>query len=383
MTTHNYGRASRQGVVIMKPAAMRARAMILIASMAAVAALSGLASCGGSDNGPTATRFKSTMLVSDGAVAAAHTDPNLKNAWGVAFNPKGFVWVANNGTQTATLYDGNGVVQSLVVAIPATASGPASPTGIVFNGSTTDFMVSQAGKTGAAAFIFVGEGGSVTAWSPAVDLTHAITVSDSSAAGAVYKGLAIATASTGQRLYATDFHNNRIDVFDNAFQKVTLAGAFQDSQIPGNFAPFGIQAIAQKLYVTYAQQDADAHDDVAGAGLGFVDVFDTDGHLLQRLDHVSQLNAPWGVTQAPGNFGTLSNDILIGNFGDGTIQAFDPTSGKLVGTVTNPDGSTFAQSGLWGLAFGNGLNAQPTNTLFFAAGPNDEADGVYGRLDMQ
>jgi uncharacterized protein (TIGR03118 family) len=172
-------------------------------------------------------------------------------------------------------------------------------------------------------------------------------------------------------------------VFDNAFQKVTLAGAFQDSQIPGNFAPFGIQAIAQKLYVTYAQQDADAHDDVAGAGLGFVDVFDTDGHLLQRLDHVSQLNAPWGVTQAPGNFGTLSNDILIGNFGDGTIQAFDPTSGKLVGTVTNPDGSTFAQSGLWGLAFGNGLNAQPTNTLFFAAGPNDEADGVYGRLDMQ
>jgi uncharacterized protein (TIGR03118 family) len=244
-------------------------------------------------------------------------------------------------------------------------------------------MVTQAGKSGAAAFIFVGEGGSVTAWAPAVDMTHAITVSDSSAAGAVYKGLAIAAANGANRLFATDFHNRRIDVFDNTFTKLNLPGAFQDPQIPGNFAPFGIQAIGPKIYVTYAQQDGDAHDDVAGPGLGFVDVFDTSGNLLQRLEQGMQFNAPWGVTQAPGNFGTLSNDILVGNFGDGTIHAFDPTSGKFVGTVTNPDGSTFVQFGLWGLAFGNGLSAQPTNTLFFAAGPNHEADGVYGRLDMQ
>jgi uncharacterized protein (TIGR03118 family) len=370
----------------MNPAAMRTRAIAWVASVAAIVALSGLASCGGSDNNSMnamSTRFKSTILVSDGAFAASHTDPNLKNPWGVAFNPKGFVWVANNGTQTATLYDGNGVVQSLVVSIPPAASGPANPTGIVFNGSATDFMVTQAGKSGAAAFIFVGEGGSVTAWAPAVDMTHAITVSDSSAAGAVYKGLAIAAANGANRLFATDFHNRRIDVFDNTFTKLNLPGAFQDPQIPGNFAPFGIQAIGPKIYVTYAQQDGDAHDDVAGPGLGFVDVFDTSGNLLQRLEQGMQFNAPWGVTQAPGNFGTLSNDILVGNFGDGTIHAFDPTSGKFVGTVTNPDGSTFVQFGLWGLAFGNGLSAQPTNTLFFAAGPNHEADGVYGRLDMQ
>jgi uncharacterized protein (TIGR03118 family) len=382
MTTHNYGRASRQGVVIMKPAAMRARAMILIASMAAVAALSGLASCGGSDNGPTATRFKSTMLVSDGAVAAAHTDPNLKNAWGVAFNPKGFVWVANNGTQTATLYDGNGVVQSLVVAIPATASGPASPTGIVFNGSTTDFMVSQAGKTGAAAFIFVGEGGSVTAWSPAVDLTHAITVSDSSAAGAVYKGLAIATASTGQRLYATDFHNNRIDVFDAAFHRATLPGGFQDSSLPAGYAPFGIQAIGDRVYVSYAQRAAAGDDDVKGAGLGAIDVFDTAGKLVKQLARGGALNAPWGMAMAPSNFGTYSGKLLVANFGDGKINAYDPETGALSGTLGKAGGAALTIDGLWGIAFGPGVNSQPTNTLFFTAGPGDEAHGLYGRIDM-
>lgn len=351
-------------------------------SFVAMAAVAVLASCGGSDH-PMDSRFKSTILVSDGAVAASHTDANLKNPWGVAFNPKGFVWVANNVTQTATLYDGNGVVQSLVVTIPATASGPASPTGMVFNGSTSDFIVSQNGKSGSAAFLFVGEGGSLSVWSPAVDPTHAITVSDSSTAGAVYKGLAIAGANGANRLYATDFHNNRIDIFDNAFKKLVLSGAFVDPQLPGNFAPFGIQAIGSKLYVTYAQQDSGAHDDVPGAGLGFVDVFDTDGHLLQRLDHVAELNAPWGIAQAPANFGTFSNAILIGNFGDGTIHAFDPSSGKLMGALANADGSTFTQPGLWGIAFGNNLSAQPSNTLFFAAGINREANGVYGRLDLQ
>lgn len=363
----------------MKSGAMRALALAIV--LPALTALS-LASCGGSDH-PMATQFKSTILVSDGAVAASHTDANLKNAWGVAFNPKGFVWVANNATQTATLYDGNGVVQSLVVSIPATASGPASPTGIVFNGSTTDFIASKGGKSGAAAFIFAGEGGSITAWSPSVDLTHAITVSDSSASGAVYKGLAIGSANGAARLYAADFHNRRIDVFDNAFNKIALPNAFQDPQIPANFAPFGIQAIGAKLYVTYAQQDSDAHDDVAGPGLGFVDVFDTSGNLLMRFEHAMQLNAPWGVAQAPGNFGTLSNDILVGNFGDGTINAFDPSSGQFVGTLQNSNGAAFVQPGLWGIAFGNDLNAQPSNTLFFAAGPNDEKDGVYGRIDMQ
>ena len=370
----------------MNPAAMRTRAIAWVASVAAIVALSGLASCGGSDNNSMnamSTRFKSTILVSDGAFAASHTDPNLKNPWGVAFNPKGFVWVANNGTQTATLYDGNGVVQSLVVSIPATASGPASPTGIVFNGSATDFMVSQAGKSGAAAFIFVGEGGSVTAWAPAVDMTHAITVSDSSAAGAVYKGLAIAAANGANRLFATDFHNGASTCSTTRSRNSTCRARSRTRRSRAISRRSASRRSARKSTSTYAQQDGAAHDDVAGPGLGFVDVFDTSGNLLQRLEQGMQFNAPWGVTQAPGNFGTLSNDILVGNFGDGTIHAFDPTSGKFVGTVTNPDGSTFVQFGLWGIAFGNGLSAQPTNTLFFAAGPNHEADGVYGRLDMQ
>ncbi|MDR5778667.1 TIGR03118 family protein [Caballeronia sp. LZ065] len=349
-----------------------------------LAMLTALASCGGSDdNMPAPTRFKASIVVSDGAIAAPHTDPNLKNSWGVAFNPNGFVWVANNGTQTATLYDGNGVVQSLVVSIPATANGPANPTGIVFN-KGPDLTLSRAGKSGVAAFLFAGEGGSITAWAPAVDTTHAFTVVDSSASGAIYKGLALGTLpSGGHRLYATDFHNNRVDVFDGAFNRIAVPGGFADTQIPAGFAPFGIQTIGAKIFVTYAKQDADAEDDVPGAGQGFVDVFDLDGNLTQRFAANGPLNAPWGLAQAPGNFGTYSNTILVGNFGDGTINAFNPTTGAFVGQLMNTDGTPLVQRGLWGIAFGNNLSAQPSNTLFFAAGPNFEADGAYGRIDMQ
>ena len=342
-----------------------------------------LAACGGSSNNSSMdTHFKSTILVSDGAVAAAHVDPNLKNGWGIVFNPKGVVWVANNGTQTSTLYDGNGVPQSLIVTIPAVASGPANPTGIVFNGST-DFVVSSGGKSGTGLFIFAGEGGTLSAWSPGVLPTTAVTVFDGSSANAVYKGLALAASSSGNRLYAADFHNARVDVFDKTFTKLSLPGAFQDTSLPAGFAPFGIQAIGTKIYVAYAKQDATLHDEVDGPGLGAVDVFDTDGNLLQRLAQGGPLNAPWGMTQAPANFGSLSNDILIGNFGDGTISAFDPTSGKFMGKLLQADGSNFVQQGLWGIAFGNGVDSQPVNPLFFAAGPNHEADGVYGRIDMQ
>ncbi|MDR5764387.1 MULTISPECIES: TIGR03118 family protein [unclassified Caballeronia] len=357
----------------------------LVVCAAAVVSLAGIASCGGGsdDNMPTATRFKMSIVVSDGAVSAPHTDPNLKNGWGVAFNPNGFVWVADNGTQTATLYDGNGVVQSLVVSIPPSASGPAKPTGIVFN-KGPDLTLSRNGKSGVAAFVFAGEGGSITAWAPAVDMTHAFTAVDSSASGAIYKGLAIATTSTGaHRLYATDFHNNKVDVFDGTFTKIAVPGGFRDAQIPAGFAPFGIQTIVSKIFVTYAKQDGDAEDDVPGAGLGFVDVFDIDGNLTQRFAANGPLNAPWGIAQAPGNFGTFSNDILIGNFGDGAINAFDPNTGAFVGALTDTGGAPLVQHGLWGIAFGNNLNAQPSNTLFFAAGPNDEANGVYGRIDMQ
>lgn len=360
---------------------------VVFGFVACGAAIATLVSCGGggssSNNSGTSSpsSFTATALVSNGAVSAPHTDPNLKNGWGVAFNPKGFVWVADNGTNVATLYDGNGVPQSLVVTIPNGTHGEAAPTGIVFNG-TQSFTVTQNGKSGVAAFIFAGEGGTITAWAPAVGPTNAFTMYDDGTGGAVYKGLALAANNGNNFLYATDFHNNKIDVFDTNFTKVTMPGGFKDPAIPAGFAPFGIQLIGSNLFVTYAQLDAAKHDDVAGTGLGMVDVFDTGGNLKQHFATGTPLNAPWGIAQAPGNFGPFSGAILIGNFGDGTINAFDASSGRSMGSLNSSNGSAIIEHGLWGIAFGNDLNNQPSNTLFFAAGPNDEADGVYGRIDL-
>jgi uncharacterized protein (TIGR03118 family) len=370
----------------MKSVLKALNALKALRTVAGGASLSILVACGGGGGSgsvnTTMQSFAETLLVSDGAVPAAHTDPNLKNGWGVAFNPNGFVWVADNGTNVATLYDGNGVPQTLVVSIPNGTNGPASPTGIVFNG-TSDFTISQNGKSGVPAFIFSGEGGTITAWAPAVAPTAALVEYDDGAGGAVYKGLALAADNGNNFLYATDFHNNKIDVFDKTFAKVAMPGGFRDPSLPAGFAPFGIQAIGTRLFVTYAQQDPDAQDDVAGAGLGFVDVFDTEGNFRQRFASGGPLNAPWGIAQAPSSFGPFSNAVLIGNFGDGMIHAFDQSSGLLMGTLNTANGAAFVQAGLWGIAFGNGLDNQPVNTLFFAAGPNDEANGVYGRIDVQ
>ncbi|MGF6505213.1 TIGR03118 family protein [Paraburkholderia sp. 32] len=364
--------------------------LALFGVVACGAAVATLMSCGGGGGSGSSSSsaspsvqssFAATALVSDGAVPAAHTDANLKNPWGVAFNPKGFVWVADNGTNVATLYDGNGVPQSLVVTIPDGKNGSASPTGIVFNG-TQSFRVTENGKSGVAAFIFTGEGGTITAWAPAVGPTNAFVMYDDGTGGAVYKGLALAAMNNGNFLYATDFHNDKIDVFDTSFTKVAMPGAFTDPAIPAGFAPFGIQAIGSNLFVTYAMQDAAKHDDVPGAGLGMVDVYDTAGNLKQRFATGGPLNAPWGIAQAPGNFGSMSGAILIGNFGDGMINAFNASSGQSMGQISGPNGSPIVEQGVWGIAFGNDLSNQPSSTLFFAAGPNDEADGVYGRIDL-
>ncbi|WP_018433345.1 TIGR03118 family protein [Paraburkholderia atlantica] len=364
--------------------------LAIFSVVACGAAVATLVSCGGGGGGssnssstspPVQSSFAATALVSDGAVPAAHTDANLKNPWGVAFNPKGFAWVADNGTNVASLYDGNGVPQSLVVTIPDGKNGSASPTGIVFNG-TQSFLVTENGKSGVAAFIFAGEGGTITAWAPAVGPTNAFVMYDDGAGGAVYKGLALAAMNNGNFLYATDFHNNKIDVFDTTFTKVSMPGAFTDPAMPAGFAPFGIQAIGSNLFVTYAMQDADKHDDVAGAGLGMVDVYDTAGNLKQRFATGGPLNAPWGIAQAPASFGAMSGAIIIGNFGDGIINAFNASSGQSMGPISGPNNSPIVEHGVWGIAFGNDLSNQPSSTLFFAAGPNDEADGVYGRIDL-
>jgi uncharacterized protein (TIGR03118 family) len=328
------------------------------------------------------TAYKTTALVSDQAGVAANMDPNLQNGWGVAFNPQGFVWVADNGTGKSTLYDGNGIPQGLVVTIASGTAGSPNPTGIVFNDSTTNFMLTSGGLTGKSPFLFAGEAGTISAWSPAVNGTQALTVVDSASTGAIYKGLAILTGSVN-RLYAADFHNKRIDVFDGSFNRITVSGGFTDSAIPSNYGPFNITAIGGQLYVAYAETTPGSGDETKGAGLGYVDVFDSNGTLVKHLVSNGALNAPWGMAMAPANFGSFSNDLLVGNFGDGKINVYDPASGAWLGVLSKADGTAITIDGLWGIAFGNGLDNQPTNTLFYAAGPSDEAHGLYGRIDMQ
>jgi uncharacterized protein (TIGR03118 family) len=338
-------------------------------------------------------------LVSDVAGGTAtHVDPNLVNPWGLsipaapATNP---AWVANNGKQTSTLYDGNGVLfpaaGPLVVNLVAGAA-PFNPTGIVFNSSSTDFIVTAGVKTGSSVFIFDGEGGMIAGWSPGVDVTHAVTMY-TDAAGAVYKGLAIAANNGALFLYATDFHNNKIDVFNTAFLKqasTATAFTFVDPSIPAGYAPFGIQAIpgsgvagATQIYVTYAQQVAPANlVNANGAGLGYVDIYDTNGKLIKQLIAGGALNAPWGLALAPADFGTFSSALLVGNFGDGKINAYDAAAGTPLGVLVDTNPTAPGSPGLWGIAFGNDADSQPHNTLFFASGINDGADGVYGRIDL-
>jgi uncharacterized protein (TIGR03118 family) len=340
--------------------------------------------------------FSLTNLVADTAGGtAANLDTNLVNPWGLAIPAGDFSWVANNGTQTSTLYDGNGKRQPhsapLVVSFPATAGTAFNPSGIVFNASATDFVVTGSAGSGAAPFIFDGEAGMIAGWSPGADATHAISVYQDTG-GAVYKGLAIAANAAKTYLYATDFHNNKVDVFDSSFAKQatsSTAFTFKDPSIPAGFAPFGIQAIANgpsgstQLYVSYAQQQPpDNHDNASGAGLGYVDIYDTNGKLLKQLIAKGALNAPWGMALAPADFGALSKALLVGNFGDGKINAYDPATGTFMGTVGDSTGKAIATPGLWGIAFGNDANNQPHNTLFFAAGTNNEASGSYGRIDV-
>jgi len=341
--------------------------------------------------------FSTTLLVADTAgTGAVSTDANLVNAWGIAFGTTSPVWVANNHSETSTVYDGNGKPQPFsaprVVKLPAAANGTTfDPTGIVFN-STSDFVVTAGTKSAAAAFIFNGEGGMIAGWASSVDAGNAVVMYTDSG-GAVYKGLAIASNGSGNFLYATDFHNNKVDVFDAAFKKQTPSDtsfSFTDPTLPAGYAPFGIQAIKNgpggttQIYVSYAKQAApDNHDNVDGAGLGLVDVYDANGKLVTHLIAPGGLlNGPWGMTLAPTDFGTLSNALLVGNFGDGRINGFDPATGAFIGTLGDASGTAFAMPGLWGIAFGNDAGNQPHNTLFFAAGTNNEANGAYGRIDL-
>jgi uncharacterized protein (TIGR03118 family) len=332
------------------------------------------------------TAYSLSKLVSNGAIAAALTDAQLVNPRGIVFAPNAPVWVADNGSQTSTAYDGIGTPRLPAVAMPVGMNGAADPTGIVSNGGS-QFVINEGVKSAPAQFIFDGEGGTISGWSSAVDAQKALVMYEDGSGGAVYTGLAIATDGTGTtRLYAADFHNNKVDVFDGNFAKTTTIGGFSDPTLPTGYAPFGIQTLVVQnqtlIYVAYAKQDSAARADVVGTGLGLVDVFDTQGTLKTHLIATGgALDSPWGMALAPAEFGTFSNTLLIGDFGDGWINAYDPASGEYVGSLSDSTGQPIAIPGLWGIAFGNGALNQPTTTLFFAAGLNDGAGGLYGRID--
>jgi len=325
--------------------------------------------------------YQQTNLTSNLPGIAKFTDPNLTNPWGISSAPGGPFWVSDNGSGKSTLYDNKGTPQSLVVTIPPSPGGKkGTPTGTVFNSDTTAFIVSKKGISGASLFLFATEDGTISGWSLGVDMTHAILAVDNSSSGAVYKGLALGTNRSGIFLYATNFHAGTIDVFNKKFAPARLSGSFTDPHLPQGYAPFGIQNIGSKLYVTYAKQNAQKSGDVAGLGHGFVDVFDTNGHFIKRLVTQGQLDSPWGLALAGGSFGKFSNDLLVGNFGNGHINAFDPTTGAFLGQLTGQNGHLLIIDGLWSLVFGLGGQAGMANQLFFTAGIHQEADGLFGMI---
>ena len=316
-----------------------------------------------------------TPLVSDQTPLAGNpADATLVNAWGLTAgltaNGSTPWWVVDNGTNASTLYTGTGAKQALTVGV---AGGP---TGVVFNAAPPAFQVAG----GASLFIFASEAGQVLAWRGGLASAQVVS---SAPDGAIYKGLAFATTAGGPRLYATDFHNGKVDVFDSSWTKLVQPGAFVDPSLPAGYAPFGIQSAGGRIFVTYAQQGPEATDEVAGQGRGFVDVYDTSGALLARVGQHGQLNAPWGIAVAPASFGRFGGDVLVGNFGDGQINAYEEqANGRFEhrGELHASGGGTLSIDGLWALQFGLGGRSGPADTLFFTAGPDDESHGLFGSI---
>ena len=364
-----------------------------------------------------AQHYIQTNLVSDQPGVAPVTDPNLVNPWGLARSTTSPWWVSDNGTGVSTLYDGSGAKQALTVTIPTpppppTPAGPSTPTGVVFNGSATDFLLSPGVP---ARFIFVTEDGTISGWNSGANAVLKVPNTN----GAVYKGVTTGDIDGVRYLYVANFHSGEIEVYDTNFQRVPFShdrdghgrdrdddkdqhgkfseDSFEDDSIPRGYAPFNVQNIGGSLFVTYAKQDRAGHDDVAGEGFGYVDIYTTRGRIERRLEHGSWFSSPWGVVWAPRDFGEFSNRVLVGNFGSGQIAAFDGFSGKFVGlmkTYTDPVHLTGEQTltidGLWSLTFGNSAfgvvkatgtgSAGPYNSLFFTAGPDDESHGLFGAL---
>lgn len=356
----------------------RHRLALLAATAAALLAAGVLAAPAASAHARTGDRVRQLNLVADRPGAAALTDPQLVNAWGLSAGPTTPLWVSDNGTDAATLYRG-GIPGAPISIVPLVVKIPdGAPTGQVFN-DTNGFVL---GDGQPARFVFASENGAIDAWNPQLTpATSALSVATTK--NAVYKGLALLHRAGSPWLLATNFHSGRIDVFDRSFRPVRLGHkAFTDNDLPRGYAPFGVAVLDGRVFVSYAQQDPARHDDVAGRGHGFVDVYDASGRLVRHLVRRGALNSPWGLTIAPHGFGDLAGTLLVGNFGDGRIHAYEPRTGTLRATLRDLSGRPLQIDGLWGLLPGNGV-AGRTSDVWFSAGPDGEQHGLLGLLAAQ
>jgi uncharacterized protein (TIGR03118 family) len=372
--------------------ARRVRRGLSVATIVAVGTLAAGA-LGAAPAGATAhpSTYRQINLVSDQAGKANLTDPDLVNAWGLAASPGtnaspgSPLWVADNHSDKATLYAGASATSVSKVPLTVSVTG-AAPTGQVFNSDSSAFVVSDShGNSGSSLFLFDTENGTIDGWAPNVNPDGAnpskvTEVGRDNGANAVYKGLAIAKSSVGTTLYATNFRSGRVEAYDSTFTPVELPGGlFVDPKLPAGYGPFGIAVIMGKVYVSFAKQDAGLTDDVSGPGHGFVDVFGRNGKFIHRLITRGALNSPWGMALAPAGFGQFGGDLLVGNFGNGMINVYNPTTGQHLGQLRRPNGQPIVIDGLWALMFGNG-NAAGTNQLLFSAGPDDESHGLLGKI---
>ncbi|RAK60190.1 TIGR03118 family protein [Phenylobacterium hankyongense] len=348
-----------------------AAAIALAAGMLASPALSAPVQLSDAQLGAVAAgiRFTITNQVADRSGVAPVTDPLLVNPWGLSQGPGGPLWVANNHTDSSTVYNKDTFGKlALEVAVPG------GPTGTTYVGLTNAFNITSAGKTGQTVFAFATESGQIQGWNPTVDPTHTVVAVDQSASGSIFKGLTLGLDETSARLFAADFGNGVVSVYDTSFNKIR---SFTDPKLPDGYVPFNVQNLSGLLYVAFAKKEPGAADETVGRGLGFVDVFDTDGHLLRRLIEHGRLNAPWGLAIAPANFGKFAGALLVGNFGDGRIDAYDRTTGAFIGALRDEDRRKVSIEGLWALRTG------PNGTITFSAGPAEETQGLLGSIGPQ
>jgi uncharacterized protein (TIGR03118 family) len=357
----------------------RSRSVLMLAAVGAISAATSFATLPPTEAGMAShNSFHRLNLVADTAGRARITDPNLVNAWGLAFSPTSPLWVSNNGTDTSTLYSGATMPGTPVSQVPLVVSipGGGAPTGLVYN-PTGAFRLSTHGRSGPAAFIFAGEDGDISAWNQTGNVTQADLVAHTR--NAVYKGLAMVTMGSRPFLLAANFHRDRVDIFNSRFAHVSRPGAFGSRRVPRGYAPFNVAALGGRVYVSYAKQDADRVDDVAGPGHGFVNVFSSQGRFLHQLVRRGPLDSPWGMAIAPTGFGRFAGKLLVGNFGNGEIHVIGPRTGRVVATLRNRAGMPVVIHGLWGLLPGNGT-AGGTSDVWFSAGPGHESHGLLGIL---